>query len=81
VLALAAALRGGSTTMKQIIAEKGAAQVNDLLRNIVTGSTDATNAYVPRQALAKVMAAQQAARGVGNYFGNKPQLPEEEPPP
>lgn len=60
-------LKGAGNNMRRVIAERGAAKVDDLIRNIVTGSTDTTNAYVPRQALAKIIAAQNASQGLGNY--------------
>jgi hypothetical protein len=70
-LATAAALKGGSSVMRRAIAEQGAAKVNDLLRNIVTGSTkQGPGAYIPRDALAKILAAQDTARGAGNYAGS-----------
>ena len=63
--ALAAKGRAGQLASR---ASRGSAEgVNDLLRHIITGSTDNTNAYVPRDALARILAAQDAARGAGNY--------------
>ena len=70
MLAGAAGLKGGSSVMRQHLAEQSAAKVNDLLRNIATGSTDASNAFVPRDALAKLMATSNAARGAGAYAGS-----------
>jgi hypothetical protein len=60
--------KGGGKAIRQMVAERGAERVNDLLRNIVTGSTQqAPGAYVPRNALAVLMAKQDAARAGGNY--------------
>lgn len=57
--------KGTSAAMRQQLARATAGKVDDLLRNIVTGSTDATNAYVPRNALALLLAKQDLARGAG----------------
>jgi hypothetical protein len=68
--AIAAGLgaKGASGGLKRMIAEQGADRVNDLLRNIATGSTkELPGAYVPRELLAKIIASRDAARGAGNY--------------
>jgi hypothetical protein len=57
--------KGASSGMRQQLARSTADRVDDLLRNIVTGSTDRTNAYIPRNALALLMAKQDLARGAG----------------
>jgi hypothetical protein len=57
--------KGASSAMRQQLARATADKVDDLLRNIVTGSTDKTGAYIPRNALAILMAKQDLARGVG----------------
>ena len=63
--------KGGSKGLRDMIAERGATKVNDLLRNIATGQTaQAPNAYVPRDLLAKILASQDAARGTGHYVGS-----------
>jgi hypothetical protein len=54
--------------MRQMLAEKSAERVNDLLRNVATGQTAPDpNAYVPRNLLARILAKQNLAQGVGNY--------------
>ena len=68
--AMAAGLlaKGGSRGMRQMLAEKSAERVNDLLRNVATGHTAPDpNAYVPRNLLARILAKQNLAQGVGNY--------------
>lgn len=74
-LGTAGALKGGSSILRQKLAEQSAAKVNNLMRNIITGSTaQAPNAYIPRNALALLLAKQDAARGAGNLaasFVNK----------
>jgi len=70
VAAIAAGLgaKGGSSVLRQKLAEQSAGKVNDLLRNIVTGSTaQAPGAYVPRDALSLLLAKQDAARAAGHY--------------
>ena len=57
--------KGTSGAMRQQLARTTAGKVDDLLRNIVTGSTDKTGAYVPRDALALLLAKQDLARGAG----------------
>ena len=57
--------KGTSNAMRHQLARATADKVDDLLRNIATGSTDKANAYVPRNALALLMAKQDLARGVG----------------
>ena len=60
--------KGGSRALREIVAERGAANVNNLLRNIVTGQTaPAPGAFVPRNALARLLATQNTKRAAGNY--------------
>ena len=67
-LATALAAKGRASQLASRASRQGTEGVNDLLRNIVTGSTaPGPNTYVPRDALAKILAAQQAAQGAGNY--------------
>lgn len=64
-LALAGGSKAISMTLRQQLARQTAAKVDDLLRSIATGSTSQQGAYVPRAALATLLAKQDAARGVG----------------
>ena len=58
--------KGTSSAMRQQLARTTASSVDDLLRNIVTGQTaQAPGVYVPRNALAILMAKQDLARGAG----------------
>lgn len=57
--------KGASSGMRQHVARATAGKVDDLLRNILTGSTDKTGAHVPRNALALLLAKQDLARGAG----------------
>lgn len=67
-LAAAAALKAGGSTARQMIAERGAARVNDLIRDVVTEATGkGPGNYVPRDALARLLASQDLKRGIGNY--------------
>ena len=60
--------KGGASGLRGIAARNSAEQINDLLRNIVTGQTaPQAGAHVPRQLLAKLLAARDPARGLGNY--------------
>ena len=69
LLAAAAALKGGGSGLRRIAAERGAARVDDLIRNIVTGSTKkAPVQNIPREALAVLM-ANKAAKGAAGRFG------------
>ena len=79
MLAAAALLKGGSGAFRHAVAEQQAGKVNDLIRNIVTGSTDKSNAYVPRDALAKILAKQNLAQGVGNYVSSFTNVGEPQP--
>jgi hypothetical protein len=66
--------KGGTHMLNRSIANRGAERVNDLVRNIVTGSTDRSVINTPRDALAKVLAAEQLKRGASRYsssFFNK----------
>lgn len=56
------ALKGAGGGMRQIAAEKGAEQVSNLIRNITNGQS-----YVPRNALAALIAKQNLAQGGANY--------------
>ena len=61
-------MKGGARGMRTMLAEKSAERVNDLLRNIATGSTEqAPGAYIPRDLLATILAKQNLAQGGGNY--------------
>ena len=67
-LATALAAKGRASQLASRGSREGTEGINDLLRNIVTGQTaPGPNTYVPRDALAKILAAQQAAQGAGNY--------------
>ena len=60
--------KGRASQLASRASRQGTEGVNDLLRNIVTGQTaQQPGAYVPRNALAQLLAAQQAAQGAGNY--------------
>ena len=60
--------KGRASQLASRGSRQGTEGVNDLLRNIVTGQTaPGPNTYVPRNALAQLLAAQQAAQGAGNY--------------
>jgi hypothetical protein len=66
--------KGGARMVNRSIANRGAARVDDLVRNIVTGSTNRDVINTPRDALAKVLAAEQLKRGASRYsssFFNK----------
>jgi hypothetical protein len=70
-LALAAAMKGRGSQLASRAARQGTEGVNDLLRNIATKQTaPLAGAYVPRDALAMLLAKQDAARGFGNYLGS-----------
>jgi hypothetical protein len=71
-LTLAAALgaKGRGSQLASAASRGSTEGVNDLMRHIVTGSVDKTGAYVPRDALAKILAAQDLARGGGNYVSS-----------
>jgi hypothetical protein len=67
-LATALAAKGRASQLASRASRQGTEGVNDLLRNIVTGQTaQQPGAYVPRDALARLVAAQDLARGGGNY--------------
>jgi hypothetical protein len=57
----------GASGLRKGIAERGGERVNDLIRNIVTGSTNRDVVNTPRDALAKILAAEQLKRGAGRY--------------
>lgn len=59
--------KGGAHGVSKMIANRGTERVNDLVRNIVTGSTDRSVINTPRDALAKVLAAEQLKRGASRY--------------
>jgi hypothetical protein len=59
--------KGGARHLNNTITKHGAERVDDLIRNIVTGSTDRSRITTPREALAKVMAAEQLNRGASRY--------------
>ena len=61
-------LKGGGSGLRQMLAERGAERVNDLLRNVATGKTAPDpNAYIPRDLLARILMKQNLAQGAGNY--------------
>jgi hypothetical protein len=66
-LAAALASKGRASQLASRASRQGTEGVNDLLRHIATGSVDKTGAYMPRNALAKLIAMQDLARGGGNY--------------
>ena len=63
--------KAGAGAIRKGIAERGAARVDDLIRNIVTGTTEKSPVQnVPREALAKLLAVEQLKRGAGRYSSN-----------
>jgi hypothetical protein len=69
-LAMGAGLLGksGAGVLRKQVADRGAERVNTLIRNIVTGSSDKPAVQnMPREALAKVLAAEQLKRGGARY--------------
>jgi len=62
--------KAGAHQLSKTIANRGARRVDDLIRNIVTGSTDRKVINTPRDALAKIMAAKQLGLGAGRYSSN-----------
>lgn len=65
------AKRGGSS-LNKAIAGRGQERVNALIRNIATGDTKTpATANVPREALAKILAAEQLKRGASRYTSSK----------
>ena len=67
-MAAGLAAKGGGRGLRQMLAEKSAERVNDLLRNVATGKTAPDpNAYIPRDLLAKILMKQNLAQGAGNY--------------
>ena len=62
--------KGGSRVLNRTIANRGAARVDDLVRNITTGATDRNVINTPREALAKVLAAEQLKRAGARYSSN-----------
>ena len=65
-MALGLGAKGGGRVASRIAAGQGDKRVNSLIRNIV-GDDAAT---VPRDALAKILAAEQIKRGAGRYSSN-----------
>ena len=65
-MALGAGAKGGSSVVRREIANRGSERVNSLIRNIV--GDDASP--MPRDALAKILAAEQIKRGAGRYSSN-----------
>jgi hypothetical protein len=63
---LGAGAKGGSKMASRIAANRGSERVNSLIRNIVGDDAPA----VPRDALAKILAAEQIKRGAGRYSSN-----------
>jgi hypothetical protein len=59
--------KGGGKGLRRVAAERGAERVNDLIRNIVTGSTNRDVVNTPRDALAKMLAAEQLKRAGSRY--------------
>jgi hypothetical protein len=72
--------KGGARGLRQMLAEKGAERVNDLLRNVATGQTAVQpGAYVPRDELAKILLKQNLAQGAGNYASSFTNVGEPQP--
>jgi hypothetical protein len=72
-LAIGAGLlsKRGSGMLARKATERGGKRVDDLIRNIVTGSTDMPAIQnVPREALAKVLAVEQLKRSGARYTGS-----------
>jgi hypothetical protein len=69
-LGLGLLAKGGSRQLNKTIANRGAARVDDLVRNIATGATDRNVINTPREALAKVLAAEQLKRAGARYSSN-----------
>jgi len=69
-LGLGLLAKGGSRQLNKTIANRGAARVDDLIRNIATGATDRNVINTPREALAKVLAAEQLKRAGARYSSN-----------
>jgi hypothetical protein len=66
--------KAGARQLNRTIVNRGAARVDDLVRNIVTGSANRDIINTPRDALAKVLAAEQLSRAGSRYsssFFNK----------
>jgi hypothetical protein len=71
VMAAALLGKGGAGALRKGIADRGAARVDDLIRHIVTGSAEKPAVQnMPREALAKVLAADQIKRAAGRYSSN-----------
>jgi hypothetical protein len=49
---------------------RGGERVDDLVRNIVTGSSNRDVVNTPREALAKILAAEQLKRAGARYSSN-----------
>ena len=62
--------KAGARQMSKSIANRGAGRVDDLVRHIVTGSTDRNVINTPREALAKLLATEQLQRGAARYSSN-----------
>ena len=62
--------KAGAHQLSKTIANRGDRRVDDLIRNIVTGSADRKVINTPRDALAKIMAAKQLGLGAGRYSSN-----------
>jgi hypothetical protein len=62
--------KAGARQMSKSIANRGASRVDDLVRHIVTGSTDRKVINTPRDALAKLLATEQLQRGAARYSSN-----------
>ena len=70
-LGAGALMKGGGRGLRQMAAEKGQQRVDDLIRNLVTGTTEkAAIQNVPREALAKLVAEQQLRKAAGSYTSN-----------
>lgn len=67
-MALGMLSKGGSKILQRKAAEQGGQRVDDLVRQIVTGSTGkAAVQNVPRADLARILAEQALTRGAGRY--------------
>jgi hypothetical protein len=69
-LGLGLLAKGGARQLNKTIANRGAARVDDLVRNITTGATDRNVINTPREALAKILAAEQVKRAGARYSSN-----------
>ena len=79
-MAAGLAAKGGGRGLRNMIAEKGAERVNDLLRNVATGQTaPQPGAWMPRDLLARILMKQNLAQGAGNYASSFTNVGEPQP--